>query len=182
LPTGGSAQAAGDATMRQPRPQESVKLLDPFFILYWGFVSSVVLVIACFARRSAEQAKVDEEDVENSSFAGSQPRATELPQNLWTLNLAAAVGQVKIGRHELRPAVVNMLSVFFGTLQILALFLVAHDINPSAPPVTEHPASPWIQSPWSVNCMKWIMVTFLSLFMVNESAQCRILFVGIACH
>jgi len=150
-------------------------VFDPFFILYWGVVSCIVVLITVLVHSRAEEAN-EEEDATPSC---RNPRETILPQNLWSLNVACAVGQAKVGKRQLWPPIVNMLSLLFGALQILALFLVVHDINPNATPVTEHPSSPWISNPWSVNCMKWIMVTFLSLFMVKESAQCRTLFQGI---
>jgi len=139
------------------------------------------IAIAVVARRSALEAQeMQEVQEEGDGMLSSRgPRETHLPPNLWSLNLACAVGQVKLGKADLWSPIVTMLSLFFGALQIISLFLVVHDINPNTTPVTEHPSSPWVSSPWSVNCMKWIMVTFLSLFMVRESAQCRILLNGI---
>merc|ERR1719296_265763 len=60
-------------------------------------------------------------------------------------------------------------------LQLFVLFLVVHDIDPYATPVTTVPSSPWVKNAWSVNCMKWIMVTFLGVFMVREAADFRML-------
>jgi len=155
-------------------------VLDPFFVLYWFCISLIGLGIAVIARHSALEAlEMQEMEEEGGELSTCGPRETHLPQNLWSLNLACAVGQVKLGKHELWSPIVTLLSLFFGALQIISLFLVVHDINPNATPVTEHPSSPWVSSPWSVNCMKWLMVTFLSLFMVRESAQCRILLNGI---
>lgn len=118
---------------------------------------------------------------DGSAFTASAGKAgnlgvpqSVLPQNLWALNLAAAVGQCSVRRRPLRPSIVACLSIFMVGLQCLALFLVANDINPNAMPVTVHPSTPWVHHGWSVNTMKWLMVVFLSLFMVAEAADCRV--------
>lgn len=131
--------------------------------LYWSCVySTVALMVWALHKYSSdcEQADADESDV---------------PENLWALNLIAAIRQAKYGRFYVNAKVVTALSVFMGCLQLFVLFLVVHDIDPNADPVTSKPSSPWVKSTWSVNCMKWVMVTFLGVFMVREAGDVRML-------
>merc|ERR1711977_605143 len=63
-----------------------------------------------------------------------------------------------------------------GFLQVFTVFLIVHDLDPTAAPVTTHPSSPWVKRPWTVNCMKWIMVTFLTVGLTNEAFQAAQIF------
>jgi len=102
------------------------------------------------------------------------PKEVSLPENMWALNLVAAIGQAKTGRHDISALFTGVVSLFMATLQISVLFLVVHDINPHATPVTTVSSDPWIDTGWTVNCMKWLMVTFMSVLMVTEAGECRI--------
>mmetsp|Transcript_3740 Transcript_3740/g.10680 ORF Transcript_3740/g.10680 Transcript_3740/m.10680 type:complete len:326 (+) Transcript_3740:461-1438(+) len=143
-----------------------------FSIVYGSSIAVVVMIL--YYTESGQMFSNSE-----CSHTESGMPETELPKNLWALNLAAAVGQVSVQGKPLWPSVVAILSIIMGFLQSLALFLVAHDINPNAVPVTEIPSTPWVHTGWSVNTMKWIMVVFLSLFMVNEAADCRTTLEGV---
>jgi len=101
------------------------------------------------------------------------PKEVSLPENMWALNLVAAIGQAKTGRHDISALFTGVVSLFMATLQISVLFLVVHDINPHATPVTTVSSDPWIDTGWTVNCMKWLMVTFMSVLMVTEAGQVR---------
>mmetsp|Transcript_84566 Transcript_84566/g.182299 ORF Transcript_84566/g.182299 Transcript_84566/m.182299 type:complete len:431 (-) Transcript_84566:84-1376(-) len=105
----------------------------------------------------------------------AEPKEVELPGNMWTLNLVSAISQAKIGKHFVNGYLTCFLTLGMASLQIFALFLVVHDINPDATPVTTVPKDSWIEGGWSVNTMKWLMVTFMSLLMVTEAGECRTL-------
>mmetsp|Transcript_91086 Transcript_91086/g.262614 ORF Transcript_91086/g.262614 Transcript_91086/m.262614 type:complete len:473 (+) Transcript_91086:103-1521(+) len=142
--------------------------------LYWVAVWGAVVVIAVLMYRSA-RAEVTQEQQSLSTFV----RTTSLPHSLWSMNLIAAIGQVRVGKTLFSPRLAVVLSLIIGFLQMTTLFLVAHDIDPSAKPVTVKPSSPWITSTWSVNLMKWLMVAFLSISMSKDASECRILLQGI---
>jgi hypothetical protein len=120
------------------------------------------------------------EDGADDIFQGTgkqvaEPKEVELPGNMWTLNLVSAISQAKIGKHFVNGYLTCFLTLGMASLQIFALFLVVHDINPDATPVTTVPKDSWIEGGWSVNTMKWLMVTFMSLLMVTEAGECRTL-------
>merc|ERR1719296_171378 len=56
----------------------------------------------------------------------------------------------------------------------MALTLLIKDIDPQATPVTTKPSDPWVHTAWSVNCMKWMMVIFMAVYMEREAGQCRV--------
>merc|ERR1711972_1202604 len=59
-----------------------------------------------------------------------------------------------------------------GLLQLFTVFLIVRDINPTAPPVTtKEQLPPWKDSPWTVNCMKWIQVLYITTALVKEIGQ-----------
>mmetsp|Transcript_7907 Transcript_7907/g.23461 ORF Transcript_7907/g.23461 Transcript_7907/m.23461 type:complete len:433 (-) Transcript_7907:226-1524(-) len=103
----------------------------------------------------------------------AEPKEVELPGNMWTLNLVSAISQAKIGKHFVNGYLTCFLTLGMASLQIFALFLVVHDINPDATPVTTVPKDSWIEGGWSVNTMKWLMVTFMCLLMVTEAGEFR---------
>ncbi|CAK0876721.1 unnamed protein product [Prorocentrum cordatum] len=75
--------------------------------------------------------------------------------------------------HEKPVFICNLL---LGALQMFTIFLLVHDIDPNADPVTEVPSSPWKRTTWSVNCMKWIQVTFMATALASEVSQAMQLF------
>lgn len=134
-------------------------------VLYWSCVNGFVLLGLYGIHKHSHSMQNDVEVVYES----------DVPENLWALNLIAAVKQAKCGRLHVPTVAVSTLSMAMGILQLFVLFLVVHDIDPNADPVTSKPSSPWVKSTWSINCMKWLMVTFLGVFMVREAADCRML-------
>jgi len=99
-------------------------------------------------------------------------RKTELAPNVWALNLVAARGKARDRRNNIISAkIVFFAGVVMGLIQLLTLFLVVYDIDPSANPYTEKPAAPWKQSPLTVNTMKVVMTFFLGMYVVSEAAD-----------
>merc|ERR1719329_574989 len=62
-----------------------------------------------------------------------------------------------------------------GFIQISALFLMCHDLDPTAKPYTVRPSSPY-GSVWTVNSMKVIMTVFMVVALVSEAGQCQKVF------
>mmetsp|Transcript_34982 Transcript_34982/g.96755 ORF Transcript_34982/g.96755 Transcript_34982/m.96755 type:complete len:430 (-) Transcript_34982:115-1404(-) len=153
------------ATGKGKRPSAAFKA-DVFFLVYWGAISTAVVIFIYFRWHTFKPYPV----------AGEAPEKSKLPVNIWTLNVVAAVRQAKVGEFDMSPVLVGIIAVCLGSIQMFALFLVVHDIDPDADPVTTKSSSPWIKSGWSVNCMKWLMVSFLSAQMVKEAGQCKEMF------
>lgn len=108
------------------------------------------------------------------SFLGSeeQRRKTDLAPNVWALNLVASQGNARDHQgNVLSPMLVFMAGILMGFLQLLTLFLVVYDIDPSASPYTETPSDPWKTSPLTVNTMKVVMTFFLGMYVVSEAAD-----------
>merc|ERR550514_487409 len=65
----------------------------------------------------------------------------ELPENMWSLNLVSAVGQAKCPwGHEQRhvpPCLVGLISICMGLMQLFTIYLIVHDLQPDARPVTD---------------------------------------------
>merc|ERR1719215_795891 len=97
---------------------------------------------------------LDDDDDEDED----EDEGEELPHNTWALILIATVGQAKFSNGRPIPAwIVCVIAVFMGTIQMAALFLMCHDLDPTAEPLTVRPSTPY-GSVWTVNSMK---VTFL---------------------
>lgn len=95
-----------------------------------------------------------------------------LGSNFWTLNVVSALGQAKDRQGNLlSPITVLTAAIFMGLLQIFTLCLVVYDIDPSAIPYTVTPSSPWKTCPFTVNCMKFVMVFFLGMSVVAEAGD-----------
>mmetsp|Transcript_68311 Transcript_68311/g.193523 ORF Transcript_68311/g.193523 Transcript_68311/m.193523 type:complete len:316 (-) Transcript_68311:25-972(-) len=108
---------------------------------------------------------------------GKRRRADIRENNAWAMNLAAALGQAKLadGR-AISAGMCCCISMFMGAWQLFLLFLLLHDINPEAHPVTIVPATPWIEDPWTVNCMKWVVLGILTMNIVHEAGESRAIF------
>jgi len=132
-------------------------------LFYWVSVYGAAMTVVCSV------------DLYSRDGTDDEVLESDVPENLWALNLIAAVGQSTYGSHSVSAVAITLLSTVMGCLQLFVLFLVVHDIDPNADPVTSKPSSPWVKSTWSVNCMKWVMVTFLGVFMVREAGDCRML-------
>lgn len=147
-------------------------MFDTFFVVYWtvvaiflGCIGALYLSGHCFMY-AEDTTDEEEEEVENEEV--------ELPNNMWSLNLVAAIGQAKFSNDRKVPvSLVALISCSMGAIQLLALFLIVHDIDPNATPVTSVPSSAWVKDSWTVNSMKWIMAGFLCVLLVNEVGQCK---------
>lgn len=149
---------------------ESPSMLpDTFVFVYWGLLLAVGMLAAGLVALWRTSVQVEPGTVLVAPDTAVDP-------NLWALNLLAAIGQAKFPNGRPVPAwVVALLSLGLGMLQLTAIALMLGAINPTADPVTKVPSSPWLQhaNPWSVNCMKWLMVTVLTIGQIGETAQCR---------
>jgi hypothetical protein len=97
----------------------------------------------------------------------------ELTKNLWVFYLVCACGQARVPYARRIPVhLVGALAVFMGCVQMLTVYLIVHDIDPAATPVTTRDSlPPWKESPWTVNTMKWIQVLFITTALVKEIGQ-----------
>merc|ERR1711937_421156 len=72
------------------------------------------------------------------------------------------------------------LTVLMGAAQVMIVILVLHDLDPAAKPVTTlqtiPPYAQHLKATWTVNAMKWIMMTLLCVGMTSEAAQCETTF------
>jgi len=106
----------------------------------------------------------------------------DLDQNMWALILVAAVGRAKFESTgaPISTWVIVLVSIFMGSIQLTALFLMIHDLDPNADPFTVKPSTPF-GSPWTVNSMKVIMTIFMVIALVGEAGQCQKVFeIGLA--
>lgn len=121
-------------------------------------------------------AQMESDDGTASKQGDAKEHKAELPENMWSLNLVAAIGQAKCSNGTtFSPLIVALLSFFMGFGQIFTVFLIIHDLDPDAKPVTTPESCPydWIEKSWTVNAMKWIMITLLSMGLTSEAAQCE---------
>lgn len=111
-------------------------------------------------------------DVAGSEDILGEEKDKTLAPNIWSLSLVASHGKAKDRRGNiLSPWVVFIAGVIMGLIQLLTLFLVVYDIDPTASPYTSKPGAPWKTSPFTVNCMKVVMVFFLGMYVVSEAAD-----------
>jgi len=170
---------------RNVEEQTPVAVIDRFWLLYWGSVAAVVLLAAYLSPRGKQtdnsleadggqavvKVREDERD-EDEDEADGEEEGVELPENMWALILIAALGQATI---ESSDKVISMwwvvvLAVFMAMIQITALFLMIHDLDPHASPYTVKPSTPF-GSAWTVNSMKVIMSIFMTIALVGEAGQ-----------
>lgn len=155
--------------------------VDEFTIYYWGVVFLAVFVIGCSYQ--AWLSMKERNDISSSHYSLwnlVDPNAVfterELTRNLWVFYLIVACGQAKVPYMQRIPVhCVGALAITMGCLQMFTVYLIVHDINPVAAPVTTMEAvskvSPWKESAWSVNSMKWIQVIFITTALVKEIGQ-----------
>eukprot|EP00933_Yihiella_yeosuensis_P000353 TRINITY_DN10052_c1_g1_i2.p1 TRINITY_DN10052_c1_g1~~TRINITY_DN10052_c1_g1_i2.p1 ORF type:complete len:369 (+),score=49.24 TRINITY_DN10052_c1_g1_i2:156-1262(+) len=99
----------------------------------------------------------------------------DLPESIWALGLAAIMGQARYENGALVEngtfvAITTTLVIF--SLQFTTIFLIVHDIDPTAAPITVTPSTKWVHSPWTVNAMKCFMIFFVASIMISEVSQC----------
>jgi len=147
-------------------------ILDGFALTYWGVVFAAMTSIVAgtaFTSKSTEEPGVEVGDKLEASRDEDGSQDEDLPENMWSFNFICAMDQAKFSNGKLVPPwLVASISLFMGALQMFTIFLIVHDIDPEAEPVTRGPASPWKNTTWTIHCMKWIMVVFLIMGMVPE--------------
>lgn len=178
-----SAYGAGDIHSVQAEPQhQGFNLIDAYVAIYWGvvvivFLLTVFLSVWCLGHKES----ADDDGDADADAEDSKPPTRDLPENIWSMNLLASMGQAEIKHkwgtrvvsYKMRPALVAVISVFMSAAQVFALFCVIHDLDPDSTPITSKAASPWVHDVWTINVMKWFMVAILSINAVGEAGQCR---------
>lgn len=172
---------------------------DGFWFAYWGSVAAGVILLwfymknappppfDVFSTNLEEETHLGEKRVDCTTQRRSSlleytfrlPVGAPLklddehviPQNIWALPLVAALGHAKLMNGRcVTPWMVFLVAVFMGCLQMMALFLMSHDLDPKAHPVTVEPSSPY-GSPWTVNTMKCVMAIFMVVSLVSEAGE-----------
>lgn len=116
------------------------------------------------------------ENQEQEDDDEDEDEGEELPHNTWALILIASIGQAKFSNGRPIPAwLVCVVAIFMGFIQMAALFLMCHDLDPTSEPLTVQPSTPY-GSVWSVNSMKVIMTIFMVVALVSEAGQCQKVF------
>lgn len=111
------------------------------------------------------------DSVDTADMLG-EAKEKELAPNIFSLSLVSSRGLAKSKNGNiLSPKLVFVAAVLMGLIQLFTLFLVVYDIDPAANPYTETPGAPWKTSPFTVNCMKVLMVFFLGMYVVSEAAD-----------
>jgi len=99
----------------------------------------------------------------------------ELSESIWSTPLLCVLEQLKYpDGTRMSPLFASSVVLFMGALQMFTLFLIGRALNPDAHPITVHPSTPWNKEAWTVNCMKWIMTLFLSVFMMGDARQFQV--------
>lgn len=133
----------------------------------WLFILVVALLLAWLVEHFSPEHHGEAARPERGLFANSL-----VPINFYALSLVASVQQAYVPSGLLSAWLVILGTLLKAFMQILALFLTVGAIDPLALPVTSEPNSPWVSNPWSVNCMKWLMVILLAVFMVDDTGEC----------
>lgn len=125
---------------------------------------------------AASPSSAEEEDG-TWSKSGDDEKA-QLPESMWSLVLVAAVGQARFtGGTAVSSMLIAILAFLMGCVQLFTIFLIVHDLNPHAKPITTPQTAavgtPWVEKTWTVNSMKWIMITLLAMGLTSEAAQCE---------
>jgi len=149
-------------------------LLDEFAIVYWMLVVIVFAATAFAARRFHQSVEAPQSDA---------PKQIELPRNLWSMNLLASLGQVSMSHrrgttqriHNIPLPITSIITVAMAISQAMALFVMVHDLNPNAHPVTSELQNSWMSTTLTVNCMKWLMVFFLAMDTISGAGQFKTL-------
>lgn len=103
-------------------------------------------------------------------------KKVNLPESMWSLVLVASCNQAKWNHGGLVNSwFVAFIAFVMGAVQLFTIFLILHDLDPEAKPVTTPESCPydWVKKSWTVNSMKWIMITLLAMGLTSEAAQCE---------
>lgn len=178
---------------------EHAPFFDAFWFAYWGTVAVITGVIWLLmnkqanqtpelgkrltvaelvlgSARSSEGQEEDDGNDEDDDDDDDEEEGVDLPENTWALILIASIGQAKFPGGSNMPAwFVSVIAVFMGSIQLAALFLMCHDLDPTSEPYTVKPSTPY-GSIWTVNSMKVIMTVFMVVALVSEAGQCNQVF------
>lgn len=175
-------------------------LIDNFCVIYWGCIAVIMAFSLCMLwRYEPEEFKVSNLEIDpdeearkttyevnkEGSYSGAflfapyKAHPRELARNLWALNLITSIGQARVQKKfgfltvscNLSTTVVALVSITMAVCQFTALYALVHDLNPYARPVTTRPRQAWVESTWTVNTMKWFMMTYLSFNAIEEAGQ-----------
>lgn len=154
-------------------------MFDMFWCIYWGSILLVAVLIFKIATLKTHVGEDEKSMTIGEAWATSGQEeedddGEDLPQNMWALNLLASLGRAKFESNNVHINIwlIVVVSAFMGTIQLSALFLMIHDLDPNADPYTIHPSTPF-GSPWTVNAMKVIMTIFMVIALVSEAGQCN---------
>jgi len=112
----------------------------------------------------------------SASFLGHGGRR-ELSRNTWNFFAVVALHKASMAGNRPVPILaVGIGNLLLGALQMFTIFLLVFDIDPNADPMTDVPSAPWKRTTWSVNCMKWIQMTFMATALASEVSQAMQLF------
>jgi len=161
-----------DIKIPKSDPERIPVAVDTFTVWYWLMATAVV---GCFASivlwLNVQRDPTPRGDPNDPT---SEVKVViDLPHNMYALTLVTALRQATTHGFEIPAPMAWVIVISMGFLQLFVVFLIVHDIDPQALPVTsEAPGSPWIKTFYTVHCMKWIMVTVLICHMVGEISQC----------
>lgn len=145
----------------------NLPLFDNFVFAYWGIVFAFMITTLAVTHFSPPK------EEENKALTSGEPEE-DLAESIWSLNLVSAVGQATLPNgNPMSPYLVGLISVTLAAAQLFTLFLIVDSMDPAATPITTVPLTPWKtpEQSWTVNCMKWLMVTFLSMSVVPEAGD-----------
>lgn len=162
-----------------------------FAAIYWGVVALLFASwfgLAYYSRHADDSSvaapimgvvRIMTSSQEVRFGSKNDTRKDELASSMWSLNLVAAMGKARYPNGApIHTMLVLTVSLLMAMLQVFALFLVVDSVDPHAPPITTVPATPWKtpQHAWTVNSMKWVMVTFLGMTVVAEAGDAHKVF------
>lgn len=188
-------EAAKEASPKpvQAAPAKKVTFVDDFVISYWAIVIFILAVSLGLARKFQPLPKIRKKrktmrmdntgatvSMEVLDGAAEPEPEQELAESMWSMNLVAAASQAKLPRHQyvISPLLTLFISVVMAMSQVFTIFLVVDSMDPMATPITTMPATPWkdASQAWTVNCMKWMMITFLGMGAICESRDAMTVF------
>ncbi|CAK0908438.1 unnamed protein product [Prorocentrum cordatum] len=159
-------------------------MFGEFFVIYWGIVAVAlsVWVYHTWAQSRHGSCGSDSDELRYAHSTVSlafvdHGNRRELSQNMWNFFAVVALGKAQMpGRQPVSCLAVGICNLLLGALQMFTIFLLVHDIDPNADPITDTPSTPWKRTTWSVNCMKWIQVAFMAAAVSSEVSQAMQLF------
>jgi len=158
-----------------------------FALFYWGGIAFCIAMFF-FVNWSYTTVKdlrhrLTQMDEERGGGLEMTPRhhmirkAPELNEDLWSFFFIVCLDKAHTNSGLSIPVwIAGLGNLWMGGMQVFVVFLLVHDINPHATPITHEPSSPWKESTWSVNLMKWIQVVFMAIALASEISAAMKLF------